>query len=47
MATVAGADELQSDWFRLGSQGYAEIAPRRAAEPEEIAGLAAAWREAV
>jgi NAD(P)-dependent dehydrogenase (short-subunit alcohol dehydrogenase family) len=41
MSTVDGADELQRDWFRQVSQGYAKIALRRAAEPAELTGLAA------
>jgi hypothetical protein len=38
MSTVDGADELQRDWFRQVSQGYAKIALRRAAEPAELTG---------
>jgi NAD(P)-dependent dehydrogenase (short-subunit alcohol dehydrogenase family) len=41
MSIVDGVDELQSDWFRRIYQGHGKLPLGRAAEPPEIAGLAA------
>jgi 3-oxoacyl-[acyl-carrier protein] reductase len=41
MSIVDGVDELESDWFRRIYQDHGKLPLGRAAEPQEIAGLAA------